>query len=321
MKGAKVLQKIKATTIRVWRRLGLNKTTPGAKLYTLMSYIVLISLVFVFLYPFLYMLVTSFKSYNDLANVMVKWYPKEFTLKNWAVAFESLNFFRSFGNSVLVTLCATLGHLLSCSLIGYGFARFRFPLKKVLFVLVLLTIIVPIQSIIVPQYMLYARMGWVGTYFPMIVPSFFGFGLKGGLYVFLFYQSFSKLPASLEEAAYIDGCNPYRTFFNIILPSSGAVLLVSTILSIVWNWNDYFEPSLYINAAENYLLPQQLPALEAFIQSLQTQATEAAIAQRQEYTTGVLMAATALSILPLLIMYAFLQNRFVQSIDRTGLVE
>lgn len=302
-------------------RSWLGKVWKKGSLYNIVVYILLIDLAFIFLYPFIYMLVTSFKSYNDIMDVTVKWYPKEFTPSNWVRAFEGLNFFQTFPNSIFVTVMTTLGHVLSCSFIAYGFARYHFPLKKVMFFGVLLTIIVPIQTIIIPQYRLYSQMGMVNSYLPLILPTFLGFGLKGGLFIFLFRQFFLRLPSSLEEAAEIDGTNPFMTYFKIILPTSAPVLLVCIVLSFVWHWNDFFEPSLYLGDSSKWLLPQALPAMYERLKSLESAVTEGEIQLRKVYNEAVVMAGTAIAVLPLLVMYLAVQNKFVESIDRTGLVE
>jgi len=298
-----------------------RKKGMGSYLYSFIVYVLLIDLAFIFLYPFLYMLVTSFKSYNDVLDTAVKWYPKEFHPQNWAVAFKSLDFFQNFKNSVLVTVLATAGHIASCSFIAYGFSRYKFPFSNFAFALVIVTITVPFQTIMVPQSILYSKMGWNGGHLPLIIPTFFGFGLRGGLFIFLFRQYFIKIPAALEEAAYVDGCNPYKTFFKIILPSSGPVMLVCVVLSFVWHWNDFSEPFLYITKPGKFLLPQALPEMFSRLQSLEAASTEGEILLRQTFHTGVVMAGTAIAILPLLILYLAVQNRFVESIDRTGLVE
>ena len=284
-------------------------------------YLLLINLAFIFLYPFLYMLVTSFKSYADLNDITVKWYPRHFTPSNWVTAFNTLNFFKTFTNSMIVTVLATAGHIISCSFIAYGFSKFKFPFKNFLFILVIVTIVVPIQAIIVPQYILYSNFKWVGTYIPLILPTFLGFGLKGGLFIFLFRQSFIKIPKALEEAAAIDGCNPYYTFVRIILPTSGPVLLVCAVLSFVWHWNDFIEPSLYITNAKDMLLPQALPQMYQLLQTLDTALSDNELKMKLIFNQAVIMAGTAIAVLPLMIMYLGVQNKFIESIDRTGLVE
>lgn len=303
---------------RLFARLKSRMQQGG--LYNILVYIILIDLAFVFLYPFIYMLVTSLKSYNDITDITVKWYPRELSPQNWKTAFETLNFSRTFFNSLFVSLLSTLGHLLSCSFVAYGFARYRFPLKKLMFFGVLLTIVVPVQSIIIPQYRLYVQLGIEG-YWALILPTFLGFGLRGGLFIFLFRQFFLRLPTALEEAAEIDGTNPFGTFLRIILPSSGPIMLVCFVLSMVWHWNDYYEPSLYLTNSDQWLLPQALPAMYNLIKEMSQTTSSDTVALRLMYHDGVVMAGTAIAVLPLLVLYLCVQNKFVESIDRTGIVE
>lgn len=290
-------------------------------LLKLLLYVLLIGLAFVFLQPFIYMLVNSFKTYTDVMNMSVKWIPREGTLENWKLAAEVLNLDTTFFNSLLVTLLSTLGHLFSCSFVAYGFTRFRFPGRGLLFGLVIFSIVVPIQTLSVPLYMLYSNLDWVGTYLPLIVPTFVGMGLNGGIFIFLFRQYYLSLPASLEEAAALDGCSEYGTYFRIVLPSTGSTMLVSFVLSCAWHWNDYFEPGLYINNSKRYLLPQMLPAMYDFFEKLDVNTTQESLEMALKYHTGVIMAATLLCVIPLLIMFLFLNNKFMQGIERTGLVE
>ncbi len=284
-------------------------------------YVLLIGLAFVFLQPFIYMLVNSFKTYTDVMNMSIKWVPREGTLENWKLAAEVLNLDKTILNSLLVTLLSTLGHLFSCSFVAYGFTRFRFPGRGLLFGLVIFSIVVPIQTLSVPLYMLYSNLDWVGTYLPLIVPTFVGMGLNGGIFIFLFRQYYLSLPASLEEAAALDGCSEYGTYFRIVLPSTGSTMLVSFVLSCAWHWNDYFEPGLYINNSKQYLMPQMLPAMYDFFEKLDVNTTQESLEMALKYHTGVIMAATLLCVIPLLIMFLFLNNKFMQGIERTGLVE
>lgn len=301
-------------------RRQVTKTVRKAVLRTGL-YIMLIALAFVFLQPFIYMLVNSFKTYTDTMNVSIKWIPREGTLQNWALAADALNLDVTFFNSIFVTSLATFGHLLSCSFVAYGFTRFNFPGKGILFAVVILSIIVPVQTLSVPMYMLYSRLDWIGTYNPLIVPTFLGVGLSGGIFIFLFRQYYLSLPASLEEAAAIDGCSEYGTFFKIILPSTGSTFLVSFVLSFVWHWNDFFEPGLYINNTKRFLLPQMLPTLYDFFDKIAAGTSQESLETLLQYHAGVIMAATLICVLPLLIMFLFLNNKFMQGIERTGLVE
>lgn len=292
----------------------------SGSIYSIVVYVLLIDLSFIFLYPYIYMLATSFKSYNDTISAVVKWIPKEFSPENWKYAFQLLKYPRCFSNSLIVALFSTLGHIISCSFVAYGFARFEFPLKKFWFMMVLLTIAVPVQSIIIPQYRIFSLLKLSGGYLPLILPAFLGFGLRGGLFVFLFRQNYLRLPSALEEAAEIDGSNPLMTYFRIVLPSSGSITLVCFVLSMVWQWNDYYEPSIYLTDSDMFLLPQALPAMTKVLSSLQESSADTSSIQMM-YHSGVSMAGTAMAVIPLLIMYIFLQKRFVEGIERTGLVE
>lgn len=284
-------------------------------------YVMLLGLAFVFLQPFIHMTVNAFKTYTDVMNISIKWIPREGTLQNWKLAADALNFKTSILNSMLVTSLSTLGHLLSCSFVAYGFTRYKFPGRNLLFGIVIFSIIVPVQTISVSLYMLYSKLDWVGTYLPLIVPTFLGMGLNGGLFIFLFRQYYLRLPASLEEAAAIDGCNEYGTFFRIILPSTGSTMLVCFILSFVWHWNDFYEPGLYITKTKKYLLPQMLPSMYDFFEKMDVNTSKESLEMALKYHAGVIMAGTLICVLPLLILFLFFQNKFMQGIERSGLVE
>lgn len=282
-------------------------------------YVLLISMSVVFLYPFLYMAATSFQSYNDIINATVKWIPREFSPQNWKMAFDSLNYGTTFMNSILVAVLATVGHILLGSIVGYGFARFQFPGRNALFMVVIFMIIVPVQTLIVPQYILFANLSMIDTHLPMLLPTFLGYGLKGGLFIFLYRQYFLRLPCALEEAAYIDGCGNLYTFWRIAFPSANATTLVCAVLSIVWHWHDYFEPSIYLSSYDKMLLPQMLPQMYSFLEMLSNATTQEAVTLKMTFHNGVVMAGTALATLPLLIMYFVLQRWFMQGIEHTGL--
>ena len=284
----------------------------------ILLYIVLFDLTFTFVYPFFYILVTSIKSPTDLLDVTVNWIVNTFYFKNYEIGWQLLDYPRRFLNTFGVTFLATIGHLISCSFTGYGFARFRFKGKNAMFLLLLLTIIVPVQTIIVPRYMLMSQIGWVDNNLGLIIPTWFGLGLQGGLFIFVFRQFYLSLPKSLEEAAYIDGCGALGTFFRISLPSSRSSIMVCLVLSMVWHWNDYFEPAIYLSRQEDFLLPMMLPSLYNLVESGGISVPGSNVIETV-FTEGVSMAATLLIILPLLIAYVFLQKQFVQGVERSGL--
>lgn len=300
-----------------------QKKQIGAGVMRLAVYLFLAGLAFVFLYPFMTMLVDSVKTYADIGNNTVKWIPHNFTLQNYKLAFEALDVWHTGFNSIFVTVLATAGHLLSCSLVAYGFARYRFPLRNVLFAIVVLSILIPTQTIIIPSYITYTKMQLVGTHWTMILPTFFGFGLRGGMFIFLFRQYFIKIPKSLEEAAAIDGCGPFRTFLQVVLPSTGATMVVCLLLSAVWHFNDSYEPSIYLSDYSKFMLPQMLSMLSANLSSMQGDMANTAQNISNEiqvmYHRGVVMAAVTLCLVPLFVLYVAMQRKFVEGVERSGL--
>lgn len=285
-------------------------------------YLFLLDLAYVFLYPVLYMVVTSLKSPQDILDSSVTWLINSFYTENYKLAWSTLSYPRHFLNTMIVVVFSTLGHVLACSYAAYGFARFDFYGKRFMFVCLLLSIIVPPQAIIIPIYMAMAGLNISSGFLPIILPAWLGFGLKGALFIFVFRQFYLSLPQSLEEAASIDGCGPIKTFYRIALPSSRSSIVVCVVLSIVWHWNDYFEPSIYITQTDDFLLPMLLPGLLQRIESAGGGTEFAGMATdvaENLFTEGVVMAATFIVILPVFIMYMFMQKKFVQGIERTGL--
>jgi multiple sugar transport system permease protein len=280
----------------------------------LLFYFVLCDLAFVFMFPFINVMVNAVKSPSDLMNITVKWVPRGIDWQNFVIAITELNYFAFFKNSVLVTGIATIGHIFSCAFIAYGFARYNFPGKGLIFGLVIFTLIVPVQVIIFPLYIQYSDMGWLNTYLPLTVPTFLGFGLRGGLFIFIYRQFFMSLPYELEEAARIDGCGPFSTFVRIVLPISKSSILVSAILSMVWHWNDYFEPNIYNSHISMNMLPSRLPLLYARVL-----ADEVLPDTNLILNEAMIYAATFLVILPILVVFIILQDKFMEGVERSGL--
>ena len=283
-------------------------------------YFLLCALSFIFLYPFISMIVKSLMTEDDLVNITVKWLPSRATWSNYSIAFRRMGFRRYVWNNVLVCAVGTLGHVISCALTGYAFARYRFRLKNILFVVVILMMIVPVQVIIFPLYKQYSDWKWLNTFMPLLVPTFFGFGLNGGFFIFLFRQFFMGLPYEMEEAARVDGCGPLRTYARIMLPMAQAPMLVCCVLSMVWHWNDYFEPTIYMSGKPDYrMLPSVLPSLYDLLNKenhtmIQVNELEGII-----FNEAMLMAATFLCIIPIMIAYLILQRRFMEGVERSGL--
>jgi len=277
---------------------------------------ILLTISFVFLYPVFYMASTSIMSIPDLIEPSIKWLPLEPTFEHYRNALEGMRYWLSLRNSAVIALGAAVGHVLSAAMVGYGFARVKFPGREFLFGLALFTLLIPPQTTIVPSFMLYRNFGWIDTYLPFLVPSFLGQGLRGALYIFIFRQFFKGLPWELEDAAKIDGAGSLRVFASIMLPLAKPAILVVFLFSLVWHWNDYFEPMIYINSFSKFTLPLKLGDLRR-----QMEQVFGSMSVAQMMNEPLRMAASFLVILPPLLLYAVAHRWFVESVDRTGLVE
>ena len=283
-------------------------------------YAVMLGLSFVFLYPFLYMLVTSFKTSADLNNVLVAWIPRSLEFGNYKMAVQLMNYWKTMSNSAIVTVLGTLGQLISCAMAGYALARFDFFGKRLASMFVILAMLIPTTTIIVPQYLLYGNFGWFNTFYPLIVPCFFGFGVKGALFIYIFRQFFLGQPRELEEAAKVDGCGFIRVFTHIVCPVAKSVFVVVLVLALVWHWSDYFEPSMYLNKADIQLVSMRVQSItEVLKMAAEALESSQGITEETPITNATLMAGTFIVVLPILVVYSMLQKQFIQGIERSGL--
>ena len=281
----------------------------------------LLGLCYLFLFPIFYLLLATFSDPMSLNNPNVVWIPLDWTLDNIGHAIVKLNFWPSAALSLVHAVGGTLASLISCSLVGYGLARYNFLEKGLVFMCVVLTIIVPPQTMLITQYLQYkdflgSGINLLNTPLVLILPALFGAGLRNGLFIFIFRQFFLGLPKDLEEAAWVDGCNPLRTFVSIIIPSAGPGIVKVTLFSFVWHWNDYYYSAM--------LYTSKLKALVPMMQSINSSlggdmasggATEEVLSLR-----GIISSAGLLTIVVPLVLYLFLQRHFVESIERTGIV-
>jgi multiple sugar transport system permease protein len=298
---------------KAWGMKGRRLSAIG--LVKAMTYIILAAVGFVLIYPLLFMSSSALMQFDDLANPQVTWVPQSFHLTNFFDVIPLMDYWRALGLTVSTSLASALLQVASTAAIGYGFARFRFPGNRILFYVVIFTIIVPPQTMAIPLFILFKQLNWLNTYLPFLVPAAFGMGLKGGLLIFIFRQFFRGLPYQLEEAAWIDGAGFLRTFVKIMLPQASSAILTVFLFSFVWHWNDYFEPIMYLTDVKSYTLGLHLSMVELQLNS----------ALRIDGGKGNLMgmpmtmAAAFLTILPPIVLYLFLQKYFVEGIERTGI--
>lgn len=305
-----------------------NKYIKGGKLLIRIAvYLFMFSIAFVFVYPFLYMLVTSIKSPWDLYDITVDWIPTEFYFRNYIIAFKNLNYFPHLLVSVIVTVSSIVIHIICDSFFAYGFARYKFKGKNLIFALVIFSMVVPTEVIILPKFFGFSALNMTNSYLPIYLPLILGNGLRSGLFIFLFRQYFIGMPKSIEEAAKIDGCGYMSVYWKITMPMASNSILVSAVLALVWHWNDYYEPSIYLNRIQLWTLPSMLPSIYSQYQQAfgglasGSSSTAITIDTATAVSEGVVMAATFMVILPVLISYSILQKKFMESVERTGLVE
>ena len=281
-------------------------------------YGLLICIGFVYLYPILYMFSCSFMNRDDLLDSSVKWIPSTLYLQNYIDAAKSMSFWSSLLKGILIAGLPTLCNVLICMLVGYGFARFEFKGKKILMALLIFSYILPSQVTMIPTYVLYNNTGILGTIWAFVLPAVFGNGLNAPIFILIFYQFFKQVPKVLIEAAQIDGAGYLKSFIKIAVPSAAPAILTVFLFSFVWYWNESYLTELYVQGLSTKSIWVNLVVqLKNFDASFNTLATTGDTAT--SLNECVRMAATALSILPLLIMYFFLQKHFVASIDRTGI--
>jgi len=274
--------------------------------------LLLVDIAYIFIMPVLRLISTSLMNIMDLYDPTVVWLPRRWAFENYTQALTALAYKEAFLNTLYISGACAILQTLSCALVGYGFARFKFPGRDRLFYLVLFAMIVPPHAIIIQLFVMVSNLHWLDSYYPFLVPSAFSMGLRGALFVFIYRQFFKGLPYELEDAAMIDGASPLRVFYNIMLPLARPAILVVFLFSFVWHWNDNLEPSIYLSRAELFFLPQRLSVVEAALSNMRLRAM---------WGTGTIMAATLLVILPLLVLYVFTQRYFIESIERTGLID
>lgn len=283
-------------------------------------YILLICIGFVYLYPVIYMISKSLMTRADLLDSSVSWIPSSFYIKNYVDAFTSMNFLDTFWKSVVVAGLPTLLNMIICAIVGYGFARYEFPLKKVFMGILIVSFIIPPQITMMPNYLLYNDLGILDSLKSFLLPALLGQGMKSQLYILIYYQFFKQIPQVLIEAAKIDGCGHFKAFVRIALPSAAPAILVVFLFSLVWYWNEAYLTQLYVcGVFGDGFWNTLVVALKGFNDSYTATGASITGETMGSLNEGIKMAATMLTILPVLILYFVLQKQFVESVDRTGI--
>jgi len=261
--------------------------------------LVLCSLVFVF--PFLWMIFTALKTPAELLKGIQQFFPEIPQWSNFTKAITSIPFFMYLKNSLIVVTLVVIGTCFSATTAAYAFARLNWKGRDKWFVVMLATMMLPIQVILIPTYILYSKIGWLGTRLPLIVPAFFGGG--AAFYIFLLRQFFKGIPKELSESAIIDGANHWQIFVKIMLPLSKPAIVTVALFTFMGTWNDYFGPLIFLSNPEHWTLALGLRAF-------QTQ-------YGGQY--NLMMAASILIMMPTLILFFLAQRTFIEGIKFTGI--
>lgn len=301
--------------------------------FSLFRLTILLSIGFIIIYPLMYTVVTSLQSKYAFLNSTRVWIPTEFAIfENYSAAFNAMDYLKSIWSTFKNELISAAVEVVSCALVAYGLARFDFKLKKFYVAILFLTILVPEMMIIIPRMLNYSRLDLFGilgliknatgvdlrvnildTPLAFWLPSVFGVGLRSGILIYIYIQFFKGLPKELEEAAWVDGAGPLKTFLSIALPSSGVVILTVSVFSMIWHWNDSLLSGMYLS--EDFPLAGQVSRLPETIGNKYN----IILSARDPQGIGYLMAGCVLFIVPMLVVYMIVQRWFIESIDRVGI--
>jgi len=274
-------------------------------------YFALVFMSLIYILPFWWMAITSFKEISEVYAYPPTWWPHTFTLTGYTTAWTYMNWPLHLLNTMTIMAGVVIGVVISSTLCAYGFARLRFPGRDVVFVIMLASMMLPSQVTIIPSYILFHALGWLGTFKPLIIPAWFG---GGAFNIFLMRQFFTSVPVDLVDAARIDGASRLRTWWKIMLPLSKPALTAITVFTIQGVWNDFFGPLIYLNRQDKMTLALALQVFQTVAGSIQLQS----MYQNISLFTA-LMAASTVVTLPMIILFIVAQKYFVEGIQLTGL--
>ena len=307
----------------------------GAVFISVTRAILLFGLCFLILQPLLNKISVSFMEEEDLYNPIVISIPLHPTIENYTISAEIMNYKTGLITSIIVSLLASIIQVSMTTLVGYGFARFKFPLKKLWFAFVMLLIMVPPQTVSTSLYLHFSTFDFLGivslikggpinlrsSAIPYLLMSLGCMGIKNGLYIYLVRQYFRNIPVDLEEAAYIDGCGTVKTFFRIMLPQAKPIITSCFLFAFVWQWTDGFYSRLFLSkfTLVSTSLSTIVSSLGVFVARIQGGAANAQVAISVSRSNQILSTGTLMIVAPVLVLYMFAQRQFVESLASTGI--
>lgn len=301
-------------------------------LTAILRYTILIAIGYIILYPLLYMISSSIRTRESFYDPSIVWITSDVTFENFGLAWKVLKYGQAVVNTIIFEMVSAGIQIISCSLVAYGLARFEFKEKRILTFFMFLLILVPSQMMMLPIFMNYSKLDFLGllglidsltgidirpnvlnSIWTFYLPALLGVGIRSGIIIYIYIQFFKGLPKELEEAAWIDGAGPLKTYIRIALPSSGVVITTITVFSLIWHWNDYSLSSMYLYAdswpvavrLSEITTPEAMGVLR--------------LSNDDPIRIAIMMAGCLMFIVPILIVYLILQKKFVKSIDRVGI--
>lgn len=299
--------------------------------YKIVRFVLLFGLCFLILQPLLNKISLSFMEERDLYDSTINVIPRHFTTGNYKIASELMQYWQALGNTLLISLLVSVLQIISCTLVGYGFARYKFPLKGLWFGFVILVIVIPpstIQSSLYLNFRYFDIFGLfkaitgeplnlLNSFAPYALMCLGCMGLKNGLYIYMLRQFFRGIPKELEEAAYVDGCGKFMTFVRIMLPDAKPMITSCFLFSFVWQWTDSFYSGMFLSY-DFAILSNKLARLSEVLNGW-LKATQGIEKATTAYSSAMIGTGTLLVIIPLIIVYLFAQKGFVESLSQTGI--
>lgn len=265
----------------------------------LVTYIILSLLSLLFVFPFYWLLRSSFMTSGEIFSLPIRWLPSEFRIQNYPEALTALPFGRYFLNTIFIVVMNVTGTILSSSFVAFGYARIDFPGRKFWFALTLSTLMIPLAVVLIPQFIGWKLIGAYNTFWPLVLPAFFG----NAFFVFLIRQFFMTIPREYDEAAFVDGAGYLTIYARLLMPMSRPALATVGVFAFMFTWNDFFGPLIYLSDNAKYTLAL---GLRAFMGQFTSQ-------------WNLMMAASFVIILPMIVLYFFAQRAFIEGITLTGL--
>jgi len=260
----------------------------------------------IFMFPFVWTILSSLKSASELVMFPPTWFPEVPQPQNYAEVFDIVPWGRWMWNTSYVAGLSTIGAVLSASLVGYSFARFRYPGRNVIFMITLSTMMLPVEVTLIPLYLLFSKIGWMDTYYPLLAPSFFG---GSAFLIFLMRQFFMSIPLDLDEAARIDGASHLRIFWQILMPLSVPALATAGVLTFMNQWNAFLHPFIFLNTKAKYTLAVGIRYFQATV----------GFADDVEPKYHLLMAASIMMTVPIIALFFISQRYLVRGIVMSGI--